>query len=303
MRGFSLVEMIVSLSILLVVIGAIFALVNPARGMFATQNELLEMQQRLRVAADALGRDVLVAGAGSRGYFAAVAPHRRGMESADPPGSFFDDRLSVVFVPAQAPETTVSSPTDGGGAVLASPQPDCPSGDPLCGFRANMLVAVFDETGAYDTIRLSNVTIDPPALLYEGSTLSKSYAAGARVAQVETATYWLRSGSVSQLMKYDGRQTDVPLADNIVALRMDYFADADPADASSPFTLLGAARLTDGPWRPDPVAPNRFDADLLRVRRVRMTIRARANRIFLTAPIADHEIIVDIAPRNLNLLQ
>src|SRR5688500_757235 len=162
MRGFSFVEIVVSLAIMLVVIGAIFKLVNPAHGMFATQNELLDMQQRLRLAADAIGRDVRVAGAGSRGYFASIVPHRRGMESPDPPGSIFNDRISVVFVPALAPETTVSSSTDDGGLVFANRQPECPSENPLCGFRANMVVAIFDESGAFDTIRLSNVTADPP---------------------------------------------------------------------------------------------------------------------------------------------
>jgi hypothetical protein len=303
MRGSSLVEMVVSLAIMLVVVAAILVLVSPAHGTFATQNELLDVQQRLRTAADAIARDVLIAGAGSRGYFASITPHRRGTRSADSPGAFFTDRISVVFVPPRAPQTTVSSPTGDPGSVLATPQPGCPAGSPLCGFRANMLVAVFDETGAYDTIRLSNVTIDPPALAYDGPALSKSYAAGARIAQVETTTYWLRPGSVPQLMKYDGRETDVPLADNIAALHIDYFADADLADPSNPFTQLGVDHLTDGPWRPDAVAPNRFDADLLRVRRVRVRMRVRANRSILGTPIADQDITIEIAPRNQNLIQ
>jgi hypothetical protein len=36
---------------------------------------------------------------------------------------------------------------------------------------------------------------------------------------------------------------------------------------------LSSHQLTDGPWCPDPSAPNRFDADLLRVRRVVISIR------------------------------
>lgn len=72
--------------------------------------------------------------------------------------------------------------------------------------------------------------------------------------------------------------------------------------------------LTDGPWCPDAAHPFRFDADLLRVRRVRMTVRMQATSTFrerrglLVRPgeadaggrmIRDVEIRVDIAPRNM----
>jgi hypothetical protein len=81
---------------------------------------------------------------------------------------------------------------------------------------------------------------------------------------------------------------------------------------------LTQAMLTDGPWCPDAVRPNRFDADLLRVRKIRATMRVQsalaslrgpAGRLFLkggTAKAAeryvpDLEVEFDIAPRNLNL--
>ena len=38
----------------------------------------------------------------------------------------------------------------------------------------------------------------------------------------------------------------------------------------------GAALFTDGPWCPDALAPNRFDADLLRVRRIDVLLRVQA---------------------------
>jgi hypothetical protein len=46
--------------------------------------------------------------------------------------------------------------------------------------------------------------------------------------------------------------------------------------AASPLQHLAPTSLTDGPWCPDAAALNRFDADLLRVRRVRVTIRLEA---------------------------
>ena len=81
---------------------------------------------------------------------------------------------------------------------------------------------------------------------------------------------------------------------------------------------LTEAQLTDGPFCPDDMMPKRFDADLLRVRRVRATIRVQAALEALRGPagalflkggtsadgsrwIPDQEISFDVTPRNLNL--
>jgi hypothetical protein len=75
--------------------------------------------------------------------------------------------------------------------------------------------------------------------------------------------------------------------------------------------------LTDGPWCPDAANLMRYDADLLRIRRVRIklrvqapeTMRGPAGVLFRRAgtsgagqhPIPDQEISLDITPRNMNL--
>lgn len=81
---------------------------------------------------------------------------------------------------------------------------------------------------------------------------------------------------------------------------------------------LTAAQLTDGPWCPDGTSPNRFDADLLRIRQVRVTLRVQAALAALRGPagvlfskggnstsaerfVPDQEIQFDIAPRNMNV--
>jgi hypothetical protein len=80
---------------------------------------------------------------------------------------------------------------------------------------------------------------------------------------------------------------------------------------------LTAAVLTDGPWCPNSLTPNRFDADLLRIRRVRVIVRVQsalaslrgpAGALFLKAGTAragdryvpDLEVQFDITPRNMN---
>jgi hypothetical protein len=82
--------------------------------------------------------------------------------------------------------------------------------------------------------------------------------------------------------------------------------------------LLTQAQLTDGPWCPDDQRADRFDADLLRIRKVRVNLRVQAALASLRGPagllftrggtstsstryVPDQEIKFDIAPRNLNL--
>jgi hypothetical protein len=88
--------------------------------------------------------------------------------------------------------------------------------------------------------------------------------------------------------------------------------------ASGSIVETPPALLTDGPWCPDSLARNRFDADLLRIRRVRFTLRVQTAMASLRGPagllfargglskaagrtVPDIEIALDVTPRNLNL--
>jgi len=86
-------------------------------------------------------------------------------------------------------------------------------------------------------------------------------------------------------------------------------------DAGALVRLTGA-QLTDGPWCPDETNPGRWDADLLRIRKVRVTIRVQAAIARLRGPagilftnggtskrgtrwLPDQEIVFEVSPRNL----
>ena len=82
---------------------------------------------------------------------------------------------------------------------------------------------------------------------------------------------------------------------------------------------LTAAQLTDGPWCPDAANANRWDADLLRIRSVTVTVRDQNRRLDeLRGPAGvlfanggtsrvaarwatDQEIRFQVSPRNMNL--
>ena len=215
-KGFSFVELVVSMAIMLSVTGSLFGIINAARGVFETDLERSDMQQRARISTDAVFRDLVMAGAGS--LVPAVAPFRRGISNPDVPGAAFSDRLSVLYAPA-----------------------------------------------------------DP--------------GAGANV----TVTYALRAdgAGVLQLARYDGVSSELPVIDQVAALRFEYFDGAGQ--------VIPLARFVDGPWVPNAVVPDRFDADLQDIRRVRMILRVRPARTLVGIPVADLDVCVDVSPRNVNL--
>ena len=134
-------------------------------------------------------------------------------------------------------------------------------------------------------------------------------------AAITSDTYYLRSDIATntfQLRHYDGVASDLPVVDHVVKLEFEYFG----ADRMR----LDPTTFQDGPWQPDETDANRFDADLLRIRRVRVTLRVQAARAALRGPagmlfvhggtstsmeryLPDREIRFDISPRNLNLGQ
>lgn len=88
--------------------------------------------------------------------------------------------------------------------------------------------------------------------------------------------------------------------------------------ATQTLVKLTATELTDGPWCPDGANPNKWDADLLRVRKIGVTIRVQAALAALRGPasalftrggtsrggtkwVPDQEVRFHISPRNLNL--
>ncbi|MEW5984463.1 MAG: prepilin-type N-terminal cleavage/methylation domain-containing protein [Acidobacteriota bacterium] len=389
-RGFTLVEMLVAVTIMMIVVGGVFAVFNPSQGAFQAQPEVADMQQRIRVAVTEMSDQLLMAGAGTyrtdasgplTNVLAPIAPYRIGSTSSDDrSGTFFrTDTISVMYVPVQAAEAALAIPVAGvTGDLTIATSTGCPPGVSACGFRVGNRALVFDGSGGFDTFTVTGVQNGAMAatsnLQHGLDTLSRVYPAGARVAEVAMHTFYLKNDPATdtfQLMHYDGDRVDEALVDNVVGLRFDYFGDPappailrDPSEAVGPWTsygpkppmtgtdssndswpagencaftiaggrqvsrlaTLGAgslvpltqAQLTDGPWCPDATSRNRFDADLLRVRKIRVTLRVQTGEKALRPPtgtlvnrpgagrdgsrlVPDQQIKFDVTPRNVNL--
>ena len=348
--GFSLVESLVATALMLTVSGAAFAIMVPGLTGSSVQAEAADMQQRLRVASDVLQRDLRMAGAGynadaSAGslirFFAPVLPRRVGRQAPDAHTVGREDAVAIVYGTESFWHTTAAAPlTAGPGSLRVDARPSCPDGRPVCGYTSGLDLLVFDRSGLFDRFTVTSVVGDDALLRAHRPDGSSSYPAGAFVMPAETHVYWF-DAAARQLRHYDGDATDVPVVDNVVAVRFEYFGDPNPPSfprppagvanclydaAGTPLPLptlvpdgsslaaLPLASLADGPWCGEGL--NRFDADLLRVRKVRVSLRIQAAHASLRGTgtayavpgtstsaqrtLPDLAVTFDVTPRNLS---
>jgi hypothetical protein len=170
----------------------------------------------------------------------------------------------------------------------------------MCGLQAGSTVVVYDRTGQFDIFTVTSIAAGPAQIRAHVPATTYVYPSGARVVEVVSKTYYFDPSS-SQLRVYDGYQTDAPVVDNVVSLAFEYFGDPNPPVAprppagtanclydesgqrlaspvlgTDPVTIvpLPLQMLSDGPWCGS--GATMFDADLLRVRGVRVIARIQA---------------------------
>ena len=318
-QGFSMIELLAATAVTLVVAAGTVGLIQSAQSAFSAEPETADLQQRLRVTAEALFDDLVMAGAGRLdAHLAPVLPFRRGALNDDGPGRYRSDALTLYYLPANGADATLAADLTPGSRVLEIvTSGPCPQHISPCGFAIGSDVLLSDESGNFGRFTLTAVTNSPPTLTIDRpADAVATYRAGSRVAEVVDRTYLLRrdpAANTSQVMVYDGSMNpDRPLADHIVGLTFEYFGSA-----SNTLVRQSAGDLTDGPWRPDEMSANRWDADLLRIRKVAVTIRVEAASEALRGPagllfanagtsraasvwVPDQELRFEVALRNLN---
>jgi prepilin-type N-terminal cleavage/methylation domain-containing protein len=350
--GFSLVESLAAMVIMLVITGAVFGLVNPNTTIATSQPEAMDMQQRARVASDLLFRDLFMAGAGTyagpktgalTNFFAPIIPRRMGLQNADNYTVVKPDAITISYIPNTYSQTTIRDPMPLPSAELkVEDMPNCPKGRQLCGFTEGMTVLIFDDQGHFDFFTITEVQDDAAHLQHRQQDLSYAYQPGAIITQAESHTYYFDAAN-RQLRHYDGDQTDVAVVDDVVGVLFEYFGDPNPPinpkpPLGTPNCLYDAAgnliggmnvlapqggslaqlpltMLNDGPWCG--AGNNQFDADLLRVKKVRATLRVRSSQASLRGTGADfvdagtsnsalrsqrdYTVRFEVSPRNMNL--
>ena len=309
--GFSLVESLVATALMLTVSGAALALMLPGMAGSPVQAEAADMQQRLRVATDVLHRDLRMAGAGFSAdttagplirFFAPIVPRRVGRQTPDVHTAVRNDVIAIMYGSESLWQTTAAMPLASGPSSLrVDARPACPAGRPVCGYTSGLDLLVFDRSGIFDRFTVTSIAGDDAFLRAHRTDATSSYGAGAFVMPAETHVYWFDQ-QAHQLRHYDGDLTDVPVVDHVVGVRFEYFGEPNPPSQPRPpagvanclydaagvrrpmptlmaeggsLAALPAAMLADGPWCGEGF--NRFDADLLRIRKVRVMLRVQAS--------------------------
>ena len=342
-RGYGLLEILIALAISGVLIGVLLQFAVSAHALAGAQGEVADLQQRARVAVETMRHEIGLAGAGpSRGplsqVFAPIVPARSGSSGADPEMSFHSDRISLIYVPDHGAQSHLASAMATSGSPIVLDGTGCRPAS-ACGFAAGADALIYEANGiggAHEVFTIGSVDA-AVNILTPTAALSRPYSGQAVIALAVQRTFYLDQPG-KRLMLYDGARSDVPLVDHVVALRFEYYGDPRPdsvpapppgdsncAYAGSPplplLANLGGAGprimsqsvLTDGPACGQ--SPYRFDADLLRIRRVSFTIRLEAESgefrgrgaAFSTPGLsrssariaADQQTTVDVTPRNL----
>ncbi len=348
-NGFSLLEVLISTAISLSATLIACRLAAGAQTNWRVIGARVDLQQRARAVADMLSRSILEAGAGPQAgpacgpiskYLPAVLPRRAGLRGAGAFDQFHRDSLTTFRVIADATHATLSLPMPPGSTAMElAAVTGCAV--PTCGFAEGSTALVIDPDGSYDTFTVTDVNGASLTVRARGPGSGRTHRTGSPVLSIDSSSFFVDPSS-SVLHRYDGDASDVPAIDDVVAMDVRYYGATEPPmwprppageanclyDAAGTYqsalmpVLAGVAGLVemtgpmliDGPWCGS--GGTRFDADLLRVRRIRITVRLQASDPAVrgsdrqrfanpgsakreTSMVSDVTVTIDATPRNL----
>jgi prepilin-type N-terminal cleavage/methylation domain-containing protein len=342
-QGFTLLELLVATSVVVVAFGLLVSLTVPMAFVFHAVPDAIDTQQRLRSFVQLIAADLAGAGAGPVGGWGATAPlswpavlpcrWTGGALSQMAAGCADASAITLLTIDAAAPQAIT---TRAAATTVAPLEVGAVSGCPLtasaCRFQAGTRVLVVDGTGAWDFVTVTAVSADGAFLEHGQDRLSRLYGPGALVSEARYTSWTWRpdaSSGVMQMRRGSSPSAESPFADHVAGFAVSWFGapegpaisepvggartasygplpplagEDDPADTwpagencttarmgTAPVSRLSAlpvveaglasltlSSLTDGPWCPDAASPNRFDADLLRLRLARIAVRLQA---------------------------
>lgn len=332
MRGASLIELLVAVAITLVLTALAARVVIVAADAVAWQPVASELSQRAEALAHLLTADLTAAGAGPRvrlgaadpslepmrlrAWLPPILPRVVGLDGADADDTAAGDRLSILTVADGAAQAVVRRLPPRWGFL---PGPTCPALVDGCGFGDGLPVLWLEAGFGFQLGEAE--AVDASGLGVAGLAPA---ADEALVAGVEVVSYRFDAAR-GELLRGRAGGRGLPVAGHVTAFAVELWGDADPpagpswtagetcvtladgrprllplAPPGAPPIKLDVARLTDGPWCG--TAPFRFDADLFRVRRVRVRFRLEADtdagrsRSSPARHVRDIELAIDVAP-------
>jgi prepilin-type N-terminal cleavage/methylation domain-containing protein len=136
-RGFSLVELLIAMTVTLIITGAVYGLLTGGQNAFRREPELTDRQQNIRVAMDLIMRDIGAAGAGM-GSFTQIFRNNENGTGPMGSGGANSDRLEILGNDGTCPDVRVQL-TQGSNLTSAQTVPSC--------FAEPSLVIIYNDDG------------------------------------------------------------------------------------------------------------------------------------------------------------
>jgi len=272
-RGFSLLELLVAITVCTLLSGALAGVVTPARAAFDAVPVTLELHQRSRAGIEVFASAVRSAGASvaattDLGPLAMVMPTVVVLEPFDSDDG--SDQFSGLYVIAPAFNASQGvldrdQPTPHGPLGLADGA-GCPGSGDVCGFAPGMVAAIVDGMGRFDVFTVATA-LPATRELTPTVAFTAAYPAGAVVVEVTAHLFRLavQSDGSRALVRQTAGGATQPIIDNVTGLGIEVWA-------GHPLVRLRHADVADGPWNHGGPA-GQYDVDLLSVRQVDVWIR------------------------------
>jgi type II secretory pathway pseudopilin PulG len=137
--GFTLIELLIAMTMTLAITAAALTLAQPAQTALRVQLEAVDVTQRLRAAADALSRDMLMAGSGLPPGVPGLTPYQPGTPESG---------LTVWYVPAPGDPVAMRSyyvRVDPDANLYELRRTDAETDVPVVDHIANVVFSCFDD--------------------------------------------------------------------------------------------------------------------------------------------------------------
>jgi hypothetical protein len=295
--GYTLIELMVAAGLFIMLGALTCSVLIDARTAIDVSSERADLHQRARVGGEALASPIREAGAGAaRGSRA--GPLVRWLPPLWPGRGDRTDgghAVTAIRVLPYVPPATLRFDAPPHATVLDFDRGGCPL---PCGFFDRMTVLVLDGVANFDLFILLQTDGATATVRWLAGGTGAAYAAGVTVLPVVLrTTYW--NADTRELRADGGDRSDFPVVNDVIDLSFQYFGDPlPPAEPRPPvgienclYDVAGTPTSTlqmlepeggtlaslapeifgDGPWCGSGDEP--FDADLLRIRAVRVTAR------------------------------
>jgi prepilin-type N-terminal cleavage/methylation domain-containing protein len=230
--GFTIIELLIAMTITLLIAGALANLAQPARAAFDRVPAELDLQQRGRTAIDVISQALRSAGnnVAATALLGSLSDLLPTVSVAEPDASGAFTALTVIVPVTDAAQGVLSADQPGPAASITLAIGHCPDVTEVCGFTAGTTALIADGAGHYDVFSIAAANAGARRVT-PASALSQSYPAGSVVVEVDQFTFSLAlqpDGSYS-LIRQTAAGATQPIVDFVGALSFDVTGRDAPA--------------------------------------------------------------------------